>query len=129
MSVGIRPARAPRIKARRFLHYVPCSLAASRCLTAAVTAPLERPGTRDPTTPRNLVRPIIKESTMTTNKPTFVAYAVKNRGKNQSAIWTRIGAAFKHQSGNGFNIELEALPTDGRLVLIEPKAEDVSTEG
>ena len=61
---------------------------------------------------------------MSTNKPTLLAYAVKNRGKGQKAIWTRIGAAWPHQSGTGFSIELEAFPVDGRLVLIEPKADE-----
>jgi len=28
-----------------------------------------------------------------TTKPTLIAYTVKNRGSDQSAIWTRIGAA------------------------------------
>lgn len=63
-------------------------------------------------------------------KPTFLAYTVKDRGKGQKAIWTRIGAAWPHKEGTGFSIELEALPIDGRLVLIEPKADDAaSTEG
>jgi hypothetical protein len=58
------------------------------------------------------------------NKPSFIAYTVKNRGKGKSAIWTRIGAAWPHADSPGFSIELEALPVDGRLVLIEPKAEE-----
>ena len=60
------------------------------------------------------------------NKPTLYAYAVKDRGRNQKAIWTRIGAAWPHEKGNGFTIELEALPLnfDGRLVLTEPKSAD-----
>jgi hypothetical protein len=61
---------------------------------------------------------------MSTNKPTLLAYTVKNRGKGQKAIWTRIGAAWPHNSGTGFSIELEALPVDGRLVLIPPKADE-----
>jgi hypothetical protein len=61
---------------------------------------------------------------MSTNKPTFLAYAVKNRGRGQTAIWTRIGAVWPHTNGTGFNVELEALPVDGRLVLIEPKEDD-----
>lgn len=65
-------------------------------------------------------------------KPTLIAYAVKQRGNEQKAIWTRIGAAWPHaKGGNGFSIELEALPVDGRLVLIEPKdsAENTPTDG
>jgi len=58
------------------------------------------------------------------NKPTLYAYAVKDRGRNQKAIWTRIGAARPHEEGGGFSIQLEALPIDGRLVLTEPKADD-----
>lgn len=58
-----------------------------------------------------------------TTKPTYIAYTVKERRKGQKPIWTRVGAAWPHKSGTGYSIELEALPVDGRLVLIEPKAE------
>ena len=62
------------------------------------------------------------------NKPTLYAYAVKDRGRKQKAIWTRIGAAWPHEKGNGFTIELEALPVDGRMVLTEPKAYEGPTK-
>jgi hypothetical protein len=65
-----------------------------------------------------------KEPTMSTNMPTLLAYTVKNRGKNKKAIWTRIGAALPHNSGPSFSIEIEALPVDGRLVLIPPKSDE-----
>ena len=38
--------------------------------------------------------------------------------------WTKIGAAFPHKEGNGFNIELKAFPIDGRLVVLPPDTED-----
>ena len=38
--------------------------------------------------------------------------------------WTRIGVAFPHKDGTGFNIDLHALPLDGRLVLFPPSADD-----
>ncbi len=63
------------------------------------------------------------------NKPTFLAYAVKDRGRNQRAIWTRIGAAWPHREGTGLSIELEALPIDGRIVLMEPKPDDEMSNG
>jgi hypothetical protein len=47
-----------------------------------------------------------------TTKPTLIAYAVKNRGKNQKAIWTRIGAAWPHSAGEGLSIELDVFTTD-----------------
>ena len=62
----------------------------------------------------------------TTKKPALIAYAVTGEGKQ--AFWTRIGSAWPHQHGEGFNIELNALPVNGRIVLMPPKAED-STEG
>jgi hypothetical protein len=60
---------------------------------------------------------------MSKKQPQLIAYTVKNRGKGQSAIWTKVGAAWSHAGKPGFSIELDALPMDGRLVLIEPKAE------
>lgn len=57
---------------------------------------------------------------MTTNKnakPTHRAYAVRGDGEN--ARWTEIGAAWAHADGKGFNIPLEALPVDGRVVIRE----------
>jgi hypothetical protein len=64
---------------------------------------------------------------MSTQKPTLIAYAVKERGKGKKAIWTRIGAAWPHDKGKGFSIELEALPLDGRLVLMEPQQDQTSS--
>jgi len=58
------------------------------------------------------------------NKPTLYAYAVKDRRRNKKSIWTRIGAAWSHEQGRGLTIELDALPIDGRIVLMEPKPED-----
>lgn len=56
-----------------------------------------------------------------TMKPALIAYSVKNRGKGQAAIWTKIGAAWPHKDKPGFSIELDSVPLDGRVVLIEPK--------
>jgi hypothetical protein len=64
-----------------------------------------------------------KEKTMS-NKPTLIAYSVKERGKGQKAIWTRIGAAWPFEKGTGFTLHLDALPLDGRVVLAEPKADE-----
>lgn len=49
------------------------------------------------------------------------AFAVKERGRNKPAFWTRIGRAFPHKTGPGFTLELDALPTDGKIVLMPPK--------
>ncbi|HEY6457059.1 MAG TPA: hypothetical protein VIY90_17425 [Steroidobacteraceae bacterium] len=34
--------------------------------------------------------------------------------------WTKVGVAFPHREGPGFNLELSALPLDGRLVALLP---------
>jgi len=38
--------------------------------------------------------------------------------------WTKIGVAFAHHDGTGFNIELRAFPRNGRLVVLAPSDED-----
>jgi hypothetical protein len=42
--------------------------------------------------------------------------------------WTRIGSAFPHKEGVGFNIELRAMPLDGRLVVLPPSDESEARE-
>jgi hypothetical protein len=49
-------------------------------------------------------------------KPTHVAYHVRD-GKNDSSFWTRIGVAWTHQDGKGFNVQIEVMPLDGRISL------------
>jgi len=57
-----------------------------------------------------------KTETATTKTPTHVAYQVKNRD-GKKAIWTRIGSAWAHADGSGFNIQLDAVPIDGKVTL------------
>jgi hypothetical protein len=54
----------------------------------------------------------------TTNKPALIAYSVKLN--DDTPIWTRIGAAWAHKRGPGFSIQLDALPLEGRIVLVAP---------
>lgn len=53
------------------------------------------------------------------NDPVLIAYTVKRLEGGKSA-WTRIGAAFPHESGAGLTVVLDAAPLDGRIVLLEP---------
>ena len=48
--------------------------------------------------------------------PTHIAYHVRNR-EGGEGFWTRIGSAWAHKDGNGFNIQLETYPLDGRITL------------
>jgi len=50
----------------------------------------------------------------------YRAYTVIKR-EGQDDFWLPIGAAFMHQDGDGYNIVLQALPIDGKIVLRLPK--------
>jgi hypothetical protein len=52
-------------------------------------------------------------------RPTHEAFVITGEGEN--AFWTKIGAAWPHDDGKGFNVELIALPVNGRLVIRERK--------
>lgn len=71
----------------------------------------------------------MKGQGMNGNKPTFYAYIVRDRGRDRPGIWTRIGAAWPHEKGNGLTVTLDALPLDGRIVLMEPKEAAQDGEG
>ena len=53
-------------------------------------------------------------------QPAFTAYTVTKR-EGQDDWWTAIGAAFPHKDGEGYNIVLQAIPLDGKIVLRPPK--------
>ena len=48
--------------------------------------------------------------------PTHRVYSVSKNG-DAKATWTEIGAAWQHKDGKGFNIQLDAVPLDGRITL------------
>jgi len=53
------------------------------------------------------------------DKPTYNAYRVRGR-EGQKGFFTRIGSAWANADGKGFNIQLECVPLDGRVVLRIP---------
>ena len=69
-------------------------------------------------------------TTTTGNPATHLnAYTVEeyDNGQGKKARrWTRIGVAFPHKEGAGLNVELRALPVDGRIVLLPPDPEGTS---
>jgi hypothetical protein len=64
-------------------------------------------------------------------KPTHRAYTVKNfkdgKGDDKSR-WLEIGTVFTHSDGKGFDVILEAVPVDGRVVIRLPKAKEANDE-
>ena len=52
--------------------------------------------------------------------PSFEAFSVTD-GKDDKSYFNKIGAAFEHKDGEGHSVELNALPTNGRIVLRTPR--------
>ena len=52
----------------------------------------------------------------TPRKPSHLAYQVSEAADGK-AHFNRIGAAFRHRDGEGFNIQLESVPVDPRADL------------
>jgi hypothetical protein len=54
--------------------------------------------------------------TVTSRTPNHFAYNVRNREGGDN-YWIRIGSAWAHADGKGFNIQLETVPLDGQVTL------------
>ena len=57
-----------------------------------------------------------KTETSASRSPSHIAYQVKDR-EGGKGFFTRIGVAWKHKDGNGFNLQIESVPLDGRITL------------
>ena len=59
--------------------------------------------------------------------PTHRAYSVIRR-EGQDDFWLNVGLVFAHKDGTGFNIMLQAMPLDGRIVCREFSADEDAEE-
>lgn len=50
------------------------------------------------------------------SSPTHHAYSIR-KASNDKNYWTKIGAAWEHKDGKGFNVDLECFPIDGKISL------------
>lgn len=48
--------------------------------------------------------------------PSHIVYQVRDR-EGGKGFWTRIGSAWAHSDGKGFNVQMECVPLDGRITL------------
>jgi hypothetical protein len=55
--------------------------------------------------------------------PTHIAYQVQDR-EDQKAIWNRCGAAWQHEDREGFTIQLDLMPLNGRIILRAAKDDE-----
>ena len=62
----------------------------------------------------------------TSRKPALRLYFVIEGQRGRKSRWVPVGAMFIHEDGEGFNIQLNAIPVgfDGRLVARQPKQEE-----
>jgi len=49
-------------------------------------------------------------------RPDFLAYHVQDAPEGKG-YWNRIGAAWEHKDGEGYELNLDAMPVDGRVTL------------
>jgi hypothetical protein len=58
-----------------------------------------------------------------TTPPALIAWHIAERGEKN--FWTRIGAAWNHEDGEGMTLQLDLIPTaGGRIILRTPKQEE-----
>lgn len=55
-----------------------------------------------------------------TKRPSHYAYQV-NEGQEGKSYFNKVGAAFEHKDGQGYNILLDSVPVDGRVTLRTPQ--------
>lgn len=70
-----------------------------------------------------------RKETRETQGPAFIAWHVTEKGEKK-AFWTRIGAAWRHQKGDGLTLQFDLVPVaGGRIVLLFPKEDSNANEG
>ena len=50
-------------------------------------------------------------------RPDVVAYQIRDRGPDKPGIWNEIGVGWRHQDGQGVNLEFSSLPVNGKVTL------------
>jgi hypothetical protein len=60
-------------------------------------------------------------------QPTHRAYSVIKR-EGQDDYWLNLGLAFPHKDAKGFNIILQAIPFDAKIVIREITGDDKDAE-
>lgn len=67
------------------------------------------------------------KTTPSKNRPSHAVYLVE--GEGESSYWTKIGSAWAHEDGDGFNITLAAIPVTGRLVIRKRQPKEQGGQG
>lgn len=62
------------------------------------------------------------------NRPSMIGYTVRPIGDGRKSSWSRVAAAWAHKDGQGFEVRMDAMPVDGRLVLRTVSEDDQSDD-
>ena len=73
---------------------------------------------------RDLQEAIMSKSAAAAYFNVFTVREFEGSTGQKAKSWTKVGVAFPHREGPGFNLELSALPLDGRLVALVPNEND-----
>lgn len=60
--------------------------------------------------------------------PAFIAWHVTEKSENKS-FWTRIGAAWDHEDGKGFTLQLDLVPVSGGRIVLRTPSEATEERG
>ncbi|RVI30875.1 hypothetical protein [Sinorhizobium meliloti] len=60
--------------------------------------------------------------------PAFIAYHVAEKSEDKS-FWTRIGAAWDHEDGKGFTLQLDLVPVSGGRIVLRTPSEATEERG
>jgi hypothetical protein len=55
-------------------------------------------------------------------KPDYIAYNVTD-GKDGKGFFNKVGAAWRHKDGQGYDLHLDSMPINGRVTLRELREE------
>lgn len=50
-------------------------------------------------------------------KPYLLGYTVRSAEDGGKAYWSKVAIAWAHKDGQGYNVQMDAMPVDGKLVL------------
>ena len=64
------------------------------------------------------------ELTNRVRKPFMLGYVVRPFKNGKSASWSRVGVARAHNDDQGYDLKLDAMPVDGRVVLRTVQQDD-----
>ncbi len=59
-------------------------------------------------------------------KPDYIAYNVQET-KQGKPVFNRVGAAWQHKDGQGYEIQLDSMPVNGRVTLREMREKQMQS--